>query len=81
MVAVKGGAMDCPYTFMQDMVAGGIVSVAVGKDRQDIDGTFVRFAAGRHGCSAKRESGGVSRRPGEGGTHNADVEGSHRPIR
>ncbi|MEA2918857.1 MAG: formamidase [Bradyrhizobium sp.] len=21
-VAVKGGAMDCPYTFMQDMVAG-----------------------------------------------------------
>jgi formamidase len=20
--AVKGGAMDCPYTFMQDMVAG-----------------------------------------------------------
>jgi formamidase len=21
-VAVKGGAQDCPYTFMQDMVAG-----------------------------------------------------------
>ncbi len=21
-VAVKGGAMDCPYTFMKDMVAG-----------------------------------------------------------
>ena len=21
-LAVKGGAMDCPYTFMQDMVAG-----------------------------------------------------------
>jgi len=22
LFAVKGGAMDCPYTFMQDMVAG-----------------------------------------------------------
>ena len=22
IAAVKGGAMDCPYTFMQDMVSG-----------------------------------------------------------
>jgi hypothetical protein len=60
-VAVKGGAMDCPYTFMQDMVAGTFR--LPWEDQVKItDGTSC-------GCAAdpdvrRREGGGMSpRRP------------------
>jgi len=43
-VAVKGGARDCPYTFMQDMVAGRY-SVPWEKEVQVTDGTSCGFAA------------------------------------
>ena len=32
-VAVKGGAMDCPYTFMHDMVAGTLPAAVGGRRR------------------------------------------------
>ena len=43
-VAVKGGARDCPYTFMQDMVAGRY-RLPWEKDVQVTDGTSCGFAA------------------------------------
>ena len=43
-VAVKGGARDCPYTFMQDMVAGRY-SLPWEKEVQVTDGTPCGFAA------------------------------------
>ena len=43
-VAVKGGARDCPYTFMQDMVAGRY-SLPWEKEVQVTDGTSCGFAA------------------------------------
>jgi formamidase len=43
-VAVKGGARDCPYTFMQDMVAGRY-SLPWEKDVKVTDGTSCGFAA------------------------------------
>jgi formamidase len=42
-VAVKGGARDCPYTFMQDMVAGRY-SLPWEKDVQVTDGTSCGYA-------------------------------------
>ena len=42
-VAVKGGAMDCPYTFMQDMVAGRY-KLPWDADIQVRDGTPCGFA-------------------------------------
>jgi formamidase len=42
-VAVKGGARDCPYTFMQDMVAGRY-SLPWEKDVLVTDGTSCGFA-------------------------------------
>ena len=43
-VAVKGGARDCPYTFMQDMVAGRY-KLPWEKDVQVTDGSSCGFAA------------------------------------
>jgi formamidase len=43
-VAVKGGARDCPYTFMQDMVAGRY-TLPWEKEVQVTDGTPCGFAA------------------------------------
>jgi formamidase len=43
-VAVKGGARDCPYTFMQDMVAGRY-SLPWEKDVVVTDGTSCGFPA------------------------------------
>jgi len=43
-VAVKGGARDCPYTFMQDMVAGRY-SLPWEAEVQVTDGTPCGFAA------------------------------------
>jgi len=42
--AVKGGARDCPYTFMQDMVAGRY-SLPWEKEVKVTDGTSCGFAA------------------------------------
>jgi len=58
-VAVKGGAMDCPYTFMQDMVAGTFG--CRGKTRSKItDGTSCGFPAPTRAFGMKkREGGGV----------------------
>src|ERR1700674_4864427 len=43
-VAVKGGAMDCPYTFMQDMVAGTF-RLPWEEEVKITDGTSCGFAA------------------------------------
>jgi formamidase len=43
-VAVKGGAMDCPYTFMHDMVAGRY-KLPWEASVQVTDGTSCGFAA------------------------------------
>lgn len=43
-VAVKGGAQDCPYTFMQDMVAGKY-RLPWENEVQVVDGTSCGFAA------------------------------------
>jgi formamidase len=43
-VAVKGGAQDCPYTFMQDMVAGRY-RLPWEAEVQVTDGTSCGFAA------------------------------------
>jgi formamidase len=43
-VAVKGGAMDCPYTFMQDMVAG-TYRLPWGDQVKVTDGTSCGFPA------------------------------------
>ena len=51
-VAVKGGAMDCPYTFMQDMVAGTFR--LPWEDQVKVtDGTSAASRS-RHGCSARQ---------------------------
>ena len=43
-VAVKGGAQDCPYTFMQDMVRAAIA--CRGRTRSRVtDGTSCGFPA------------------------------------
>jgi formamidase len=42
-VAVKGGARDCPYTFMQDLVAGSY-QLPWENDVQFVDGTSCGFA-------------------------------------
>ena len=52
-VAVKGGARDCPYTYMQDMVAGRYTlpwedEVAV------TDGTSCGFAAPTRSYAARQ---------------------------
>ena len=43
-VAVKGGARDCPYTFMQDMVAGRY-TLPWENEVRVTDGTSCGFAA------------------------------------
>jgi len=43
-VAVKGGAQDCPYTFMQDMVAGRY-RLPWEAEVKVVDGTFCGFPA------------------------------------
>jgi formamidase len=43
-VAVKGGAMDCPYTFMHDMVAGRF-RLPWESEVKVVDGTSCGFAA------------------------------------
>src|SRR6476660_11969 len=43
-VAVKGGAQDCPYTYMQDLVAGDY-SLPWEQDVVHIDGSSCGFAA------------------------------------
>ena len=65
-VAVKGGAMDCPYTFMQDMVAG--TYRLPWEDQVKVtDGTSCGFAAPTRMFGAKTgQGGGVAVcRPGE----------------
>ncbi|MCX7299418.1 MAG: formamidase [Rhodobacterales bacterium] len=48
-VAVKGGAQDCPYTFMQDMVAG-TYRLPWEDDVVHVDGTSCGFAAPERVC-------------------------------
>lgn len=43
-VAVKSGAQDCPYTYMQDLVAGKY-TLSREKDVKVTDGTSCGFAA------------------------------------
>ena len=58
-VAVKGGAMDCPYTFMQDMVAGTFR--LPWEDQVKVtDGTLLRFCgADPHLRAEDRQGGGI----------------------
>ena len=58
-VAVKGGAMDCPYTFMQDMVAGTF-RLAVGGSGQGDGRHVVRFSGADADVRQDGEGGGVS---------------------
>ena len=52
-VAVKGGAMDCPYTFMQDMVAGQLPA-AVGRRGRADRRHVVRLRPRLHAADATR---------------------------
>ena len=45
IVAVKGGAQDCPYTYMQDLVAGALPAAVGGRASQVTDGTSCGFPA------------------------------------
>ena len=52
-VAVKGGAMDCPYTFMQDMVAG-TYRLPWERRGQGHRRHVMRLSRRRRGCSPRR---------------------------
>ena len=60
-VAVKGGAMDCPYTFMQDMVAGTF-RLALGGSGQGDRRHVVRFSGADADVRQDGEGGGVASR-------------------
>ena len=61
-MAVKGGARDCPYTFMHDMLAGGY-SLPWEQDVQVTDGTSCGFAVPSRGkVRIKGQPYGATRR-------------------
>ena len=55
-VAVKGGAMDCPYTFMQDMVAGTF-RLAVGRPGQGDRRHILRLSSAHPDVRTKERQG------------------------
>jgi formamidase len=60
-VAVRGGARDCPYTYMQDLVAGRY-RLPWEDEVEHTDGTACGFAAPtRDYCASEPEPGPVSR--------------------
>ena len=73
-VAVKGGAMDCPYTFMQDMVAGSY-RLPWEDEVKVTDGTSCGFPAPTRMFGG--EGGGVER----AGASTAPFEGLRRSPR
>jgi formamidase len=60
-VAVKGGAQDCPYTYMQDMVAGRY-KLPWESEVKVTDGTSCGFAAPERDYQPQADDGEFAKR-------------------